>query len=98
MKVLGLIIISLLVSCAQPSNLTTVEKEVVVTSMLENVKCYSNGNYTECSIVNNAVRILSVNARVNEDCTKDIDYYLLDEKTLVVINKCKAVFLLEVEN
>lgn len=90
-----LFLLCLLVSCGQSPDIAYITKEVPVP--MEKVKCYSDGSYTECSVINKAVRILDVEARRQEDCTKDLDYYLLDEKTLVTRNNCQATFLLEVE-
>ncbi len=65
---------------------------------LEKLVCNSDGSYTECSILNKAVKILSVSANRAEDCLQATDYYLLSEKVLVTRNGCKGEFLLEVES
>jgi hypothetical protein len=64
---------------------------------LEKITCNSDGSYTECTVLNKAVQILSVRANRAEDCLKNTDYYLLSEKVLVTRNGCKGEFLLEVE-
>lgn len=100
MKILGLITLSLFISCGKTTINRSISNNIIKSEtkkLLENVKCYSDGSYTECTIVNNAVKILNVLSNKPKDCLKGTDYYLLDEKTLVVRNKCKATFLIEVE-
>ncbi len=100
-KILGLLTVAVLLplttSCGKKTKYveSTVVKKNKLT--LEKVRCYSDGSYTECSILNKAKRIIDVSARVNENCLVDTDYYLLNEKVIVTRNGCKADFLIEVK-
>lgn len=89
------ILFPLFVSCGKSEKNITYNGEK--STRLEKITCNSDGSYTECSVLNTAVRIVSVDARRAEDCLQGVDYYLLNDKILVSRNGCKANFTLEVE-
>ena len=99
-KILGLLavltLLPLTTSCGKTKH--TSETKIIKTKQkLELVTCHSDGSYTECSVLNRAIRISHVDAYRNEDCRLEKDYYLLNEKVLVTRNGCRGEFLLEVK-
>jgi len=92
----ALILLPLTVSCGKETT-NNISYEKSTNSLTEKVTCNSDGSYTECTISNSAKRIIEIDARVNEDCLVNTDYYLLSDKILVTRNNCRATFTLEVE-
>ena len=99
-KILGILAVMSLVplttSCGKETT-NNISYEKSTNSLTEKVTCNSDGSYTECTISNSAKRIIEIDARVNEDCLVNTDYYLLSDKILVTRNNCRATFTLEVE-
>jgi len=92
-----LIMAIMLVGCGKTETVNNITNAPEKGQIFEFVECKSDTTYTECPILNSAISIINIDPKIAEDCQKGLDYYLLDNKTLVTINKCSAVFLLEVE-
>ena len=83
-----------LISCGKDDDV----QEIEVQPLLEMLVCTSKNNaYTECTTFNKVSEIVSILAKKDEDCRKNYDYYLLDEKTVVVRNNCSASFILKIK-